>query len=86
MKKVIKVTTVSLGKLDLAKIIAENAALFETGYVLLNAKKSEVLVKDKSAADIRFRKADAGDIVPIGSITVKEVIYHRFRVNPKLLS
>ena len=86
MKKVNKVTVISLGKLDFPRIIAENIAVLETDYVLVNAQKNEVLVKDKSTADMQFRKADAGNIVPLGSIVEQGVTYHRFRVNPELLS
>ncbi|MDR3558071.1 MAG: hypothetical protein P4L61_00920 [Candidatus Pacebacteria bacterium] len=81
-----KVSVTDLAGVAYESVIASHEEELETSYVILDKKMHKVAVKDGNLADMRFRIAPPGDVVPIGMITTNGALYRLYLVSPDLLS
>ena len=81
-----KARITDLNRHDLSLIIASNLEKLETDYVVFDRALRKVLVKDGSAADLKFKAAEAGSIIPLGTVTFEAKLYRSYAVDPKLLT
>ena len=81
-----KVSVTDLAGVAYESAIASHEKELETTYVLLNKKTRLVAVKDGNVADMKFRIAPPGSVVPVGTVTVKDVLYRLYLASPDLIS
>ena len=81
-----KVQVTQLQAEDFSGVVHDNLATLETSYVVLDERQNKIIVMDGSAADQRIKAAKAGEVVPLGTVTVNEVLYRIYLVSHSLLS
>ena len=83
-KRVVSTTPVS--REDYTGVIIDNPELLKTDFVLIDGKQGKVIVKNDSLADLRFKAAKPGMVVPVGTVEHDESVYRLYLVSPELLS
>lgn len=70
---------------DLTSVVEAHLEQLVSSYVVINTKTNEVIVRDGSDADMKFRNSTAGECVPTGTQTVAGMLYRTYRVGPNML-
>ena len=85
-KKIKKVSVTSLGTSDYCTFIRIHADLLAVSYVIFDKNLRKVIVKADSPADVTFRSAPAGKVVPFGTMGCDGVKYRIYIVSPDLIA
>jgi hypothetical protein len=77
LKRTVRVT--SFVRRDLSDLVRQNKTQLESSYVLVNKTKNEVVVKDGSEADLKFRDNE-NPVVPTGTQQIDGILYRTYMV------
>jgi hypothetical protein len=77
VKKTVRIT--SFVRRDLSDLVRQNGKLLESAYLLINKQKNEVVVKDGSEADLKFRSSKH-PVVPTGTQRIDGILYRTYMV------
>ena len=80
--RVVSITPVS--REDYTGFIAGNLQKLQTSFVLIDQNLGKVIVKNDSDADLKFKAARPGTVVPIGTVDYEGSVYRIYMVSPEL--